>query len=146
MWTPYTPSGQKGRAGVESALDEAEGVTRWVEVDAEVALLRGLVLVHPCAELEDARLGGIDGRDAQVQVELLRVCATGPGRGDVVVPQLVAEQGAVEATELEGVWAVQDDEVELGGDVHGRTVATIADGSRPVAAINGAAPGDRWDR
>ena len=60
-------------------------MARGVEVDPEAAGLGRLVLVHGRSRREHGRLGVIDVRDGEVEVELLRPGALGPGRRLVVL-------------------------------------------------------------
>src|SRR5699024_8172477 len=73
------PSGR--RAG---GAAEAERVAGRVDVHPEAARGGGLVLVHGRAERERPRLGRVDVGDGEVEVELLRVLAVGPGGAPVV--------------------------------------------------------------
>jgi hypothetical protein len=80
--------------GVPLATDEAERMTRRVEVDAKAPVLRRLVFMHGCTGSEHGGLRAVDVSDGDVEVELLWVGAIGPSRGDVVVDALKGERGA----------------------------------------------------
>ena len=62
--------------------------------DADVAVRGRLVVGADSAELEDAGLCGVNVADREVQVELLRVSAAGPGRRHPVIDPLKGERGA----------------------------------------------------
>ena len=65
-------------------------MTGRVPEHAEVAIAGRLMLVPDGAELQDAGLRGVDVADGEIQMELLRMCAAGPGRRHPVIDALNA--------------------------------------------------------
>jgi hypothetical protein len=65
-----------------------------VEVHAKCAVLRGLMLVCAGTSRENLGLCCCDVKDGEVEVELLWVCPTRPGRRHPIVDALEAERPA----------------------------------------------------
>ena len=63
-------------------------MTGWVDVHAEPAVLRGLMVMTPGPKSQHRPLGSLDVTDGEVEMELLRVAASGPSGGDPVLDAL----------------------------------------------------------
>jgi len=74
--------------------DQAERMTNRIAVNAEVSVLRGLMLVNTCPRSDHRRLRRSDVWDREVEVQLLRVGAPRPRRLNPVVYPLKGERRA----------------------------------------------------
>jgi hypothetical protein len=91
-----------------------------VEVNAEPAVLGGLVLVNPGAQGEDQGIRGVDVTDADVEVELLRVRPAWPGRSHPVIDPLEGKGGSA-------IGVVRADPTSRWGEGGERVVGTDLD-------------------